>query len=275
MKPAAFDYIRPDSVEAALQALADNADTARIIAGGQSLTAMLNMRLATPSVLIDIARIDSLKEITIRDGVIEVGAGVTQSQLLDWPELAQAQPLLAQMLPYVGHYQTRQRGTVCGSIAHAEPSAELPLALATLKGEVVVAGRRGRRVIAAADFQTGLMTTVLRADEMITACRFPVAAASNISAFREVSQRHGDFALVALAAIGGPGGVRLGVGGVAEKATVIELPPLEDAELDDALNEFAWGLGGVDDLHATARYRRRLVRRIGKQIIHEVSRAAT
>ncbi len=275
MKPAAFDYIRPDSVEAALEALADNADTARIIAGGQSLTAMLNMRLATPSVLIDIARIDSLKEITIRDGLIEVGAGVTQSQLLAWPELALAQPLLAQMLPFVGHYQTRQRGTVCGSIAHAEPSAELPLALATLKGEVVVAGRRAKRVIAAADFQTGLMTTALRADEMITACRFPVAAPSNISAFREVSQRHGDFALVALAAIGGPGGVRLGVGGVAEKATVIELPPLEEAELDDALNEFAWGLGGVDDLHATARYRRRLVRRIGKQIIHEVSRAAT
>jgi len=274
MKPAAFDYVRPDSVEAALAVLADNADDARIIAGGQSLTAMMNMRLATPSVLIDIARIESLKEITIRHGRIEVGAGVTQSELLDWPELVAAQPLLAGMLPFVGHYQTRQRGTVCGSLAHAEPSAELPLALAILKGEVVVAGPRGKRLVAAADFQTGMMTTALDRGEMITACRFPLAKSSHASAFREVSQRHGDFALVALAAVRDDDGVRLGVAGVAAKPALIEPASLVEADLDDALNDFAWGLGGVDDLHASARYRRRLVRRIGKQLILEVSRDA-
>ena len=275
MKPAAFDYVRPDSVDEALEVLAASGDEARVLAGGQSLTAMLNMRLANPSVLIDIARIQDLKNISLVDGMIEVGAAVTQAALLAWPDLVKHQPLLAQILPNVCHYQTRQRGTVCGSLAHAEPSAELPLALATLQGEVVVQGKRGRRVLSAADFQTGMMTTDVAADEMITACRFPVADAQSRSLFHEVSQRHGDFALVALAAVSTAQGVRLGVGGVAEIPRIVDLPLLQGEAVEATLNDLAWELDGVDDPHASARYRRELVRRIGKKIINEVSHATS
>jgi len=275
MKPAAFDYLRPHSVETALAALADHDGDARIIAGGQSLTAMLNMRLATPTLLVDIARIAALKNIARHGEMIEVGAGVTQSELLAWPQLADAQPLLAQMLPSVGHYQTRQRGTVCGSLAHADPAAELPLALAVLDGAVVVQNRRGKRTIPAADFQTGMMTTALEAGEMIVACRFPTAAPGTATAFREVSQRHGDFALAACAAVGRADGVRLGVGGVAQTPTIIDLAWLDAAGMTDALNEFAWDLDAADDHHATARYRRELVRRIGQQVISEVSHVSS
>ena len=242
MKPAAFDYVRPDTVDEALLVLAETGDEARVIAGGQSLTAMLNMRLATPSVLIDISRIGDMKNVSQSNGMIDVGAGVTQAELLGWPGLAETQPLLAQMLPWVGHYQTRQRGTVCGSIIHADPSAELPLALAMLDGEVLVQSRRGRRVVAVRDFQAGMMTTDVAADELVTACRFPVAAPATVSAFQEVSQRQGDFALVAIAAIGKKDGVRLGVGGVAATPAVIDLEWLSAPALEAALNDFAWSL---------------------------------
>jgi len=278
MKPAAFDYLRPDSVGEALSVLAENTERAggaRIIAGGQSLTAMLNMRLATPSLLIDIAGLDDLKKIILVDGMIEVGAAVTQDELLKWPELSEIQPLLAQMLPFVGHYQTRQRGTVCGSIVHADPSAELPLALAVLQGDVLVQGTRGRRVVPVAEFQTGMMETDLEAGEMVVACRFPTARAATRSTFREVSQRLGDFAIVAMAAVADTEGVRLGVAGVAPTPVVIDPGRSQGADLDEALNVLAWDLGGVDDLHASARYRRELVRRIGRQIVEEVTHGSS
>ncbi len=267
MKPAAFDYACPDNVDEALALLADRREGARICAGGQSLGAMMNMRLAAPEVLIDIAGLRELQGIAIVDGAIEVGAAVTQDALLRWSELAARQPLLAQMLPWVGHYQTRQRGTVCGSLAHADPSSELPLALALLRGEVVLRSQRRRRVVQAKDFQVGMMATAVGGDEMIIAARFPLAPAGTVSTFQEVAQRHGDFAIVAIAAVGDKSGVRLGVGGVADVPGVIDLTwPVTDA----ALNDFAWALGGADDQHATARYRRELVRRIGKRLTGEV-----
>jgi 2-furoyl-CoA dehydrogenase FAD binding subunit len=275
VKPAAFDYACPETLEEALDLLERHGDAARVIAGGQSLSAMLNMRLATARLLIDISQIGGLKTIAVRDGAVEVGAGVTQEELLRWPELAAAQPLLSLMLPWIGHYQTRTRGTVCGSIAHADPSAEMPLALAHLAGEVVLQARRGQRRLAAAEFQTGMMATAIEPGEMLTACRFPVAAPGAASAFREISQRHGDFALVAVAATGDGNGVRLGVGGVAEVPTTIDLPWLAAAQLDEALNDFAWALGGSDDLHASARYRRELVRKVGAQAIAEVRDAVS
>lgn len=271
MKPAAFDYACPDNVGEALAILAERGAGARICAGGQSLGAMMNLRLMAPAVLIDIAGLDELKSIAMTGGAIEVGAAVTQAELLAWPDLAKTQPLLARMLPMVGHYQTRQRGTVCGSLAHGDPSSELPLALAVLEGEVLLASSRGRRVVAAKDFQLGMMATDIADDEMVVAARFPTAPVSAESAFHEIAQRHGDFAIVAVAAVGTQNGVRLGVGGVADCPGVIELKwPVDDAALNDLLNDFAWSLGGADDQHATARYRRELVRRIGRQVVDEV-----
>jgi len=273
VKPAAFGYALAASVDEALALLAEHGDEARVLAGGQSLAAMLNMRLVTPRVLVDISRIEALRRIRARDGSLQVGAAVTQAELAAWPALATAQPLLAQVLPFVGHYQTRQRGTVCGSLAHADPSSELPLALRVLGGEVVVRSRRRRRVLCAEAFQTGLMTTALEPDEMIVACRFPFPDRHPVSAFREVSRRHGDFAIVALAAVAGSDGVRLGAAGIAAVPRVVDLPRPGGAELADALNDFAWRLGGTDDQHATARYRRELLRRLAPRLISEVSGA--
>ncbi|MBT3533962.1 MAG: carbon monoxide dehydrogenase [Rhodospirillaceae bacterium] len=267
MKPAAFDYACPENVGEALTLLAERGAAARICAGGQSLGSMMNLRLVTPEVLIDIAGLSELKSIALVGGAIEVGAAVTQAEFLAWPDLASFQPLLAKMLPWIGHYQTRQRGTVCGSLAHGDPSSELPLALALLRGEVLLASRRGRRVVSAEDFQLGMMATDIREDEMIVAARLPVAQVGAASAFHEVAQRHGDFAIVAVAAFGDDKGVRIGVGGVADTPGVIDLKwPVDDT----ALNDFAWSLGGTDDQHATARYRRELVRRLGRRAIDEV-----
>ena len=267
MKPAAFDYARPENVGDVLTLLAERGGDARICAGGQSLGSMLNLRLVAPEVLIDISDLAELKSIALVGGAIEVGAAVTQAEFLAWPDLENFQPLLARMLPWIGHYQTRQRGTVCGSLAHGDPSSELPLALALLGGEVLLASKAGRRVVAAKDFQVGMMATDIADDELVVAARFPTAGVGAACAFHEVAQRHGDFAIVALAAVGDQRGMRLGVGGVADTPGVVALSwPVSD----DALNDFAWSLGGTDDQHATARYRRELVRRLGRRAIDEV-----
>jgi 2-furoyl-CoA dehydrogenase FAD binding subunit len=150
MKPRRFDYARPDSVAEALALLAEHGEDAKVLAGGQSLMAMLNLRLAEPALLVDIARLAELGTIKMAGDKVEVGAAVTQNRLADWPELADKLPLLAKTLPFVGHFQTRNKGTVCGSIAHADPSSEIPLALATLGGEVVLRSRRGTRTVSAA-----------------------------------------------------------------------------------------------------------------------------
>ncbi len=270
MKPAPFSYALPRTLDEALELLHEYGSEARILAGGQSLAAMLNMRLATPKVLIDIAELPELQTISRRCNHVEIGAGVTQAELMAWPELADTQPLLTMILPHVGHYQTRQRGTICGSLAHSDPSSELPLALALLQGEVVLRSKRATRTVAASDFQTALMTTDVGDDEMVVACRFPVADGNRQFGFREITQRHGDFAIVAIAAHSTENGVRLAAGGVADVPAAIDWPRLSDRDLSDALNDFAWQLGGNDDVHATARYRRDLVRRIGRTIALEV-----
>ena len=269
MKPPPFDYLRPDDEEEALAALADAGDDARLLAGGQTLMPMLNMRLAEPALLIDIARLPNRAAIREDGGAIEVGAAVTQAVLEAWPPLAARTPLLARALPFVGHAQTRSRGTVCGSLAFADPSAELPLCLAVLGGEVVLRSRRGSRTLPAAAFQTGLLSTACLPDEMVVAARFPVAEAGTGYAFTEFARRHGDFATVALAATAGAGGLRVGVGGVADRPVVRDWPALSGAALDDALNALAWSLDAVDDVHASARYRRELVRRLGRKTVLE------
>ncbi len=268
MKPAKFDYYRPDTVEEALSLLGEHGDDASVIAGGQSLMAMLNLRLAMPRALVDIARLEALSHIREADGIIEVGAAVTQAALLDHPGLAETVPLLARAMPWIGHYQTRNRGTVCGSLAHADPSSELPLCLATLDGEIVLRSARGERTLAAADFQTGMLSTARQPDELIVAARFPVCRPGAGYAFTEVARRHGDFAIVGLAATVHDGVLRLGVAGVADRPAVRDWR-IEPDRIDDALNAFAWELEGDDDIHATARYRRDIVRRLGRKVLEE------
>ena len=269
MKPAPLDYVRAETVEEALAVLAAEGSDAQIIAGGQSLMPMLNTRLAKPKVLIDIMRLKELDRIDAVAGAVTVGAGVRQRTLLGWPALAEKLRLVALALPWTGHVQTRSRGTICGSIAHADPSAEMPLALLALGGEVHLRTARKRRKLPAGEFFTGMMSTARAADEMIEAVSFPSVGGARC-AFREVARRHGDFAIVACAAVASKQGVRLAVGGVADMAAVRDWPRLDGSALDDALNSFAHELEARDDVHATARYRRDLVRLIGRDLIREV-----
>src|SRR5262249_12324022 len=269
MKPRPFDYARPDSVEEAVAILAEHGDVARVLAGGQTLLAMLNLRVVEPAILVDITRISELDVIRELDGRIEVGAAVTQSRLLAWPALAGKLPLLAAALPFVGHFQTRNKGTVCGSIAHADPSSEIPLSLALLEGEVVMRSKRGSRVVKAGEFQRGMLMTAREPDELIVAVRFPVQSDHRV-AFREVARRHGDFAIVAVAAmVEDERNVRFGVGGMAGRPAVRRIATDSSAVIKDVIEQMAWELEGYEDMHASARMRRDLLRRIGPVVIDE------
>jgi 2-furoyl-CoA dehydrogenase FAD binding subunit len=276
MKPRPFDYIRPDTIEEAVTLLAEYGDDARILAGGQSLVPMLNLRLVEAEALIDISRVaalDVIREVGDKKlgETIEIGAAVTQNKLLAWPQLAEKLPLLAAALPHVGHFQTRNKGTVCGSIAHADPSSEIPLTLALVGGEVVLKSQRGERVLAANDFQKDMLTTARAADELVAAVRFPVTSGSGVG-FREVARRHGDFAIIAVAAmLENRDTVRLGVGGMAGR------PMVREIATDDAAHAIAaWAdeLEGYDDLHASAAMRRDLFRNLAPLAVKEAIRCA-
>jgi 2-furoyl-CoA dehydrogenase FAD binding subunit len=273
MKPRPFDYARPDTIDEALALLAEHGEDARVLAGGQTLLAMLNLRVVEPAILIDITRIPELDVIRETDGRIEVGAAVTQNRLLAWPALAQKLPLLAVALPFVGHFQTRNKGTVCGSIAHADPTSEIPLSLAVLEGEVVLRSRRGTRVLAAGKFQQGMLATAREDDEMITAVRFPITSGG--VAFREVARRHGDFAIVGVAALAeSASSIRIGVAGMAERPAVRRIKADGASSIRDAIERLAWELRGYEDVHASARMRRDLLRRIAPVAIEEAVRCA-
>jgi 2-furoyl-CoA dehydrogenase FAD binding subunit len=273
MKPRPFDYLRPDTIEEAVALLAEYGDGARILAGGQSLVPMLNLRIVEAEALIDISRIAALDAIDNRGQTIEIGAAVTQNKLLAWPQLGQKLPLVAAALPHVGHFQTRNKGTVCGSIAHADPSSELPLALALLGGEIVLKSQRGTRVLAAKDFQKDMLTTARAGDELITAVRLPAANGNGIGrgvGFREVARRHGDFAIVAVAAVAeSKNAVRLGVGGLAG-APMVRRIAVDGAE--KAVREWAGELKGYEDLHASAAMRRDLFCNLAPLVIEEAIR---
>ncbi|WP_427183322.1 FAD binding domain-containing protein [Bordetella bronchialis] len=271
MKPPAFDYLRADSAEEAVALLGRLGEDARVLAGGQSLMAVLNMRLAQPAALIDISRTADLDYVRTEGGMLAVGAAATQASVEWRATLAREVPLLHQAFPYISHFQIRNRGTVCGSVAHADPSAELPLALLALGGEVVLRRAAKRRTVAAEDFFQGMLMTARAPDELVEEVRFPLAAPGQRCAFAEFSARHGDFAIVAVAAVAGADGLRLAVGGVADRPRLARWPAaLRGADLETALNDFAWQLDAQGDAHASAGFRRHLVRRLGAQVLRQV-----
>jgi 2-furoyl-CoA dehydrogenase FAD binding subunit len=269
MKPAAFDYVRADSAEAAAGLLKRHGEGARILAGGQSLMAVLNMRLAQPELLIDISRSAELARIEVDARWLRVGAAATQAQVQAHPALP---PLLALAMPFISHFQIRNRGTVCGSIAHADPSAELPLCLLALQGSVQLRSAGALREVAAADFFTGLLSTARRPDELIESVRFPRPAPGQGFGFAEHSRRHGDFALCAVAVVADERGLRVAVGGLGDRPYASQMPLLEGAALDEALNELAWSLDVRDDPHTPATTRRHLLRKLAQQAIQQARR---
>src|SRR5579875_599087 len=194
MKAAPFAYARPATVEEAVAELAGSDDEGKVLAGGQSLVPMLAMRLARPALLVDINAIPGLDELSLRDGTLHVGAAVRQRRA-ERDEIAASVPLLGMALPWVGHRELRSRGTVCGSLAHADPAAELPAVAACLDASLEVTGPDGRRTLRAREFFTGTLTTLLGPADLLTGVRFPAAGPGEGFGFAEVARRHGDFAL--------------------------------------------------------------------------------
>lgn len=266
MKPPPFRYECPESLEESLALRAEHGDEARPLAGGQSLVPMLNMRLARPEVLLDLNRVAGLDTIATGDGHLAVGAMVRQREL---ERSGATAPIgaLHDALPLVGHVATRNRGTVGGSIAHADPAAELPLALLALGGTVVVESTaRGRREIAARDLFAGFLTTALEPDELVVAVHFPGIRPDEGSALVELAPRHGDFAL-AIAACwlrlvdGEVADARVAVGAVADRPLLV---PDAGAALvsggpDDAIAAAAAAVEPTGSLHAPPGYQRHLV----------------
>ena len=269
MKPAAFDYQRIASADEACAVLARMGDDARILAGGQSLMAVLNMRLAQPQRLLDISRCAPLQQLRAQAGALQIGAAVTQATLEWRPGLAQELPLLRLAFPHISHFQVRNRGTVAGSIAHADPAAELPLCLLALQGEVLLKSAGASRRVAAEDFFTGMLQTARRADELVEAVSFPLARPGQGFGFDEFSVRHGDFAVCAVAAVADDQRLRIAVGGVADRPVARNFPLLQGDALADALNDFAWQLQARDEPQASAALRRQLVRQLGRRVAEQ------
>jgi 2-furoyl-CoA dehydrogenase FAD binding subunit len=268
VKAAPFAYRRPSSFSDAFELLAEPG--AKALAGGQSLVPMMAMRLVRPTSLVDLASVPGLAEIREEGEHVRVGAMVRQRALERWPRLGATVPLLAAALPWVGHRETRNLGTVGGSIVHADPAAELLLAAATLQAEVAIRGRDGERTVQAAELAIGPYQTHVGPAELLTGIRFPAARPGDGFAFDEIARRHGDFALCGVAVAlhrQGDEAMRvrvglLGIGPVPEVHDVTEL-------LADDPGASAWAAAGEavaerihpsDDMHASAGYRRRLAR---------------
>ena len=270
LKPAAFEYARPESLEEALGLLAERGPEAKALAGGQSLVPLLNMRFARPDVLVDLNRIPGLAGIAEDDGGVRVGALVRQNAFGGSELVRRRLPLAAECVPSIGHFVTRNRGTVGGSIAHADARAELPLALALLAGSAIAASARGRRTIAAGDLFLTHFTSSLEPDELLVETLWPAASPGWGFAFEEFAQRGGDYALgMAACALHVHTGrvveVRIGIGAVVDRPTLLaEAAALVEGQaVDAALAREAGALASsavdpVDGLHATAGYQRRL-----------------
>jgi carbon-monoxide dehydrogenase medium subunit len=274
VKPAPFAYAKARSLDHAI-ALLDGAPEARILAGGQSLMPALNMRLSTPSLLVDINRVSELSQIAQRNGQLELGALARHAEVEHSLLVARLAPLLAMALPHIAHPAIRNRGTVGGSIALADPAAELPACLLALGGEIEIASRAGRRTVAADAFFKGLFETALSPGEIITAIRIPVAQPHDRFGFAELARRHGDYALVGLAAASRaePRAIRLayfGVGTTPVRARAAETA-LARGDINAAVAAVARDLEPSGDVHASAAAKRHLasvlLRRMAAQVI--------
>src|SRR5438128_1772384 len=270
MKLPPFDYACPATIPEAVQLLASR-DDAKAIAGGQSLVPMLAFRLAHPTLLVDLRKLNELRGIRISDRGVALGAMVRWRDILDDARLASAHPLLVAAVAHVAHYQIRNRGTVGGSIAHADPAAEMPGIAMTCEAEIVTMGKAGARTIKAADFFQGALTTALKADEIIVEIRLPAWPAGRRWGFQEFARRRGDFALAAAAvfydmdASGKATNAHVGVVGVADRP--LRLPSVEavlnGATIDAATSAKAEAAttASVDpdsDIHASGAYRKAL-----------------
>lgn len=263
MKPAPFAYHRPGTVADAVAALAGDA-SAKVLAGGQSLVPLLSMRLAAPSALVDINGIPGLDAIEVDEAGVRIGALARHADVLASADVRRVQPLVSLALANVAHATIRNRGTTVGSLVHADAAAEMPVVLALLGGSVDVEGPSGARTIPASELYVGPLESSLRHDELAVSAFFPALAPGAGVAFEEIARRHGDYALVGVAALVDGDSVKVGYLSVSDVPTVVDLTGVADDDLGDAALAH---LEPGDDIHATAAYRAQLVRVLTQRVV--------
>jgi 2-furoyl-CoA dehydrogenase FAD binding subunit len=276
VKPAPFDYVRPQGLQHALEALAADRG-AKVLAGGQSLVPLLSMRLAAPTALVDINGLAELDRIRVDGSGVHVGALARHTDVLASPDVRRVQPLVPLALAHVAHPTIRNRGTTVGSLVHADAAAEMPMVLALLGGSVEVASTSGGRTIPAGELYAGPMESTLRHDEIAMSAHFPALAGDAGVGFAEVARRHGDYALVGVGAVVRVDGERVvearaGYLSAADVPTVVDLTDALAGEVSEGSTDAAAGvalshLDPPDDLHASASYRRQLVRVLTARVL--------
>ena len=281
MKPPRFHYCAPYMLDEALTLLDQNSEDTKVLAGGQSFVPLLNMRLASPTFIVDINHITELHYIEQEDGYLAIGATVRQRQVERSVLVQNKHPLLIEVIKHIGHMQIRNRGTVVGSVAHADPAAELPALLTCLNGEVLAQSIHGERVIKAEEFFTGYLSTALEPGEMLTEVRFPLLAPKAGWAFLEFARRSGDYALVGAAAVLTPAAddhcmsahiAYLGIAGAPIRGFDVEATIVGTTLDEPALNAAAEAASklvsdDMGDVHATVEYRRVLTGELTKRVL--------
>jgi aerobic carbon-monoxide dehydrogenase medium subunit len=288
MKPAPFDYHRPDTLDEALELIAELGSDAKALAGGQSLVPAMNFRLARPSALVDLNWLAPLAAIDqTADGGLRIGAMTRQRAVERSPAVAERSPLLFEAMPWIAHPQIRNRGTMGGSLAHADPAAELPAVMVALDARMILQSRSATRTVPAQGFYTGLLSTVLGADELLTAIEIPPRSVRAGGAFLEVARRHGDFALVGVAVelVVDAGTCRsarialLSVGDgpvLATSAMAAVAGTIPDAtRIEDAARAVEDDIDPPSDIHASAAYRRHLAKVLVRRALTRAVERAT
>jgi carbon-monoxide dehydrogenase medium subunit len=279
MKAPRFAYARPASIAEALALLQKHGDDARVLAGGQSLVPMLNFRVAAPKVLVDINRIESLAGIKVTKSFVRIGALTRHVDLERSADVAEHLPLVASAIPHIAHPAIRNRGTLGGSCALADPAAELPACALALGATFVAASRKGERRIAAQDFFKGLYATALKPGELLVAAEFPLPKPSYASAFGELARRHGDYAMVGVAAHGSRKGGKFsdmrvaffGVGDRPQRTSGFEKALEGQSAVDGALAKLDADLEPRADLHASAAMKLHLAKVLAGRVLGELA----
>jgi CO/xanthine dehydrogenase FAD-binding subunit len=272
MKPAAFSYVAPETVADCISLLTQYSDEAKIIAGGQSLMPLLNLRMARPSVIVDIGRLTELGGWGKKGDVVTIGAMVSQQTIATDKALTEAVPILADAITLIGHPATRSRGTIVGSMCHADPAAELPVCAVLLGAEFVLRSSKGTRTINADEFFEDALSTAVRSDELVVAVRLPVSTAKSGFAFSEIARRHGDFALVSVGASVCGKEAKVAIGGAGPRPVAYRYDEFSPSE--PHLSQFAafgsYVAGRLEpnsDLHASAEYRRAIAATLVEQTL--------
>jgi carbon-monoxide dehydrogenase medium subunit len=283
MKPAPFAYVRAQSLDQVFDLLDEHGDDARILAGGQSLMATLNMRLSAPEVLIDINHIDGLSGIDVNDGKVRIGALTRHNEVAASPIIAEYAPLIAKAMPHIAHQAIRNRGTFGGSIAFADPAAELPAVSRAVGADFILQGRNGTRTVAANDFFLGLFETAREPEEILVAAEIPAIPANEVTAFTELARRHGDYAIIGVAAQGSADGgsfsnMRLAFFGAGDRPILaqaanaaLEGQSYSDATVAAAQEALGADLDPMDDLNGPPEMKMHLARVVTARVLAELA----